>query len=528
MTAIGQYAFQSCFRLKSVHISSLTAWCQIKFDYNANPLRQAHELYLNGERVTKLVLPEGLKSVGTDAFAGCTGLTEVTIHDGVTAIGGSAFSGCSGLTGVTIPSHVTDIGDSAFSDCSGLTEMVIPHSVKAIGVGVFKKCNRLTKITVDPANAHYMSQNDLLLTRDGRTLVQGVNGAVMIPSGVTVIGESAFKDYDGLTQVTIPAGVEVIGPAAFYGCGGLTDVEIPAGVEAIGANAFYGCSGLADVVIPASVTSIGNYTFDGCSGLTNVIIGIGVTDIGGEAFRDCSSLTSVTIPDSVTSIGGDAFEKCNGLTNIFFVGNKPYVAYRAFNLVANECTVLVTKGSLGWGVEIPGTWNGMRIEYYAFLPLPYGAAKIEVAKALSDATDDNLAANIVDGTNYNAFCAWAQSVKDASGSASIGAQTVKESANAWLSYAFAADALIEKELTSDDVKIESFTPASTDGKFEFTVSVKDVNIGGGSVAVETLKENLKKVLGIEGAATLSPSGFSSDNIDITFDTPVDGKAKFTV
>ena len=78
------------------------------------------------------------------------------------------------------------------------------------------------------------------------------------------------------------------------------------------------------------------------------------------------------------------------------------------------------------------------------------------------------------------------------------------------------------------MKIESFTPASTDGKFEFTVSVKDVNIGGGSVAVETLKENLKKVLGIEGAATLSPGGFSSDNIDITFDAPVDGKARFTV
>ena len=231
VTAIGQYAFQLCGGLKSVHISSLTAWCQIKFDYNANPLRQAHELYLNGEHVTKLVFPEGLKSVGTDAFAGCTGLTEVVIPDSVMAI-----------------------GDSAFSDCSGLTEMVIPHSVKAIGVGVFKKCNRLTKITVDPGNAHYMSQNDILLTRDGRTLVQGVNGAVTIPSGVTVIGKSAFEDYDGLTQVTIPAGVEVIGPAAFYGCGGLTDVAIPAGVEAIGAYAFYGCSGLADVVIPASVT----------------------------------------------------------------------------------------------------------------------------------------------------------------------------------------------------------------------------------------------------------------------------------
>ena len=64
--------------------------------------------------------------------------------------------------------------------------------------------------------------------------------------------------------------------------------------------------------------------------------------------------------------------------------------------------------------------------------------------------------------------------------------------------------------------------------FAFEVAIDNVNIGGGSVAVETLKENLKKVLAVEGAATLSPGGFSSDNIDITFDTPVDGKARFTV
>ena len=376
VTAIGQYAFQWCGGLKRVHISSLTAWCQIKFDYNANPLRQAHELYLNGERVTKLVLPEGLKSVGTDAFAGCTGLTEVTIHDGVTAIGGSAFSGCSGLTGVTIPSHVTDIGDSAFSDCNGLTEVVIPHSVKVIGVGVFKRCNRLTKITVDPANEHYMSQNDLLLTRDGRTLVQGVNGAVTIPSGVTVIAESAFEGYDGLTQVTLPAGVEVIGPNAFYRCGGLTDVAIPAGVEAIGANAFYGCDGLADVVIPASVTNIGECAFAVCSHLMSISVEAGneayssrngvlltkdgtiliqgvngeveipssVTTIGEMAFFEYPGLTRVVVPASVRDIGAYAFSLCGSLTNAVMQGGVTNIGSCAFFGCTNLTGIVIPDG----------------------------------------------------------------------------------------------------------------------------------------------------------------------------------------
>ena len=162
---------------------------------------------------------------------------------------------------------------------------------------------------------------------------------------------------------------------------------------------------------------------------------------------------------------------------------------------------------------------------------PYGADPIpeiwmdeEVVSALSGTADVALVANVTNAVQYTAYRSWALSVTNATTTA----QTIKESTRTWLSYAFATDALIDKELTSDDVKIESFTPASTDGKFEFTVSVKDVNIGGGPVTEAVLKENLKKVLGIEGAKSLSSGAFSSDNIEITFDTPVDGKAKFTV
>ena len=156
--------------------------------------------------------------------------------------------------------------------------------------------------------------------------------------------------------------------------------------------------------------------------------------------------------------------------------------------------------------------------------LPPSASSSEVADALSGSVDAGLVANIVSGEVYVAYHGWVQDVTNATAASAV---AIKGSPHAWLSFALGADALIEGELTSDDVKIESFTPSAVDGAFEFVVSVKDVNIGGGSVAEAILKENLKKVFGLEGAATLDLGAFSSDKIDISFEATVDGKARFT-
>ena len=455
VTSIGRYAFNGCSKLKSVHISDLTAWCQIKFGYHANPLREAHELYLNGERVTKLVLPEGLKAVGADAFAGCSGLTEVTIPDGVTAIGNSAFSGCSGLTEVTIPNGVTAIGnsafsgcsgltevtisngvtaigDSAFSDCSGLTEVTIPDSVTIIGnrafsgcsglteveishgvevihVGVFEGCSGLTKITVDSENVNYMSMNGLLLTKDGKTLKEGVNGEVVIPSGVTVIDSRAFADRDGLTKVTIPAGVGIIGLEAFYGCDGLVDVAIPGSVTVIGERAFATCSRLMNISVetgnkvyssrngmlltkdgtfliqgvngevefPPCVRMIGTQAFEGCSGLTRLVIPESVTNIASRAFAYYRGLTDVMIPDDIQFVGDDAFGNCGRLANVTmpvclversgYFGSAPR-AGNVFNSTGIENATLAEGATCIGAYALAWTFNDKTVPAHVTIP----------------------------------------------------------------------------------------------------------------------------------------------------------------
>lgn len=137
----------------------------------------------------------------------------------------------------------------------------------------------------------------------------------------------------------------------------------------------------------------------------------------------------------------------------------------------------------------------------------------EIQSALTGSADAKLTENITDVETYNAYRDWATT---------IGAQAVKESPNAWLSFALQSDKLIEKAPVQGDLKIDDFTPSVTDGGFDMTVSLDGVDIGS-----EASKENLKKVFGIEGATSLSGDAFSSTNVELEFGTPVGGKVKCT-
>ena len=93
VTSIGVGAFTGCSSLTSVHITDLAAWCGISFA-GPNPLYYAHHLFVNGEEITDLVIPDGVTSIGDKAFSECSSLTSVTIPNSVTSIGSYAFEGC--------------------------------------------------------------------------------------------------------------------------------------------------------------------------------------------------------------------------------------------------------------------------------------------------------------------------------------------------------------------------------------------------------------------------------------------------
>ena len=170
VTGIGDDAFYNCSSLKDVYITDVAAWCNISFgDYYANPLYSATNLYLNGELITDLVIPDGITKINSYAFYNCDSIISVTIPDSVTSIGSYAFFACDSLTSVTIPDSVTSIGYDAFYSCSSLTSVTIPDSVTTIGSSAFSSCSSLTSVT--------------------------------IPDSVTTIGSYAFSNCSSLTSV---------------------------------------------------------------------------------------------------------------------------------------------------------------------------------------------------------------------------------------------------------------------------------------------------------------------------------------
>ena len=185
--------------------------------------------------------------------------------------------------------------------------VVIEDGVTTIGDSAFEDCTGITNITIPDS---ITSISNLAFSYcDSLT-------SVAIPDSVTTIGELAFCGCDSLTSVIIGNDVALIGNGAFSGCDSLTSITIPDSVTTIGEYAFSSCSSLTSVIIPNSVTSISDGAYECCDNLTSVTIPDSVTKIGEDAFYNCTSLTSITIPDSVTAIGEDAFSGCFSLTSV--------------------------------------------------------------------------------------------------------------------------------------------------------------------------------------------------------------------
>lgn len=285
--------------------------------------------------LASIIIPHTVTSIGINAFDGCEALTSITVPDSVVEIGYGAFSTCTALASVSIGKNVSVIENLTFSECFRLTSIVIPDNVTKIGSWAFDCCFRLAEVT--------LGKN---VTSIGDCAFGGCSALrnVVIPDSVTSIGAGAFSGCSNLESVTLGKSVKSIGSGAFTYCtklkefnGGnvsenkrvvvidgrvcafapadLTEYTIPDGVSVIGDNVFRELKTITKITLPASVTTIEESAF-ALSRLTNLDIPNSVTTIGKSAFANCNSLKNITIGSGVESIGDDAFYGGNP-TNVY-------------------------------------------------------------------------------------------------------------------------------------------------------------------------------------------------------------------
>lgn len=321
-----------------------------------------------------ITLPDSISTIGTDAFNGCTKLTEIHaesctktkwrelsnlakvpdqttifIKDGgkdgkiieegivyyVDKLSGERYVyGTEGtITAASIKSEiggdsVTAIGEKAFDRCTNLARVELPDSIKTIGEYAFSSCSSLENIALPNSIESigccaFLNCPITSITLPNSLTDLGIDAfrnsnlkSVTIPGSITTLGRGVFSNSDELTDVTIQSGVTTISEDCFSDCSRLKNIYIPETVVSIEKEAFGYCHSLTSIIIPGSVESIEDFAFIFCSNLTDVTISEGVISIGYKVFDACWKLKSITIPSSVTSIADKAFYGCKILDTI--------------------------------------------------------------------------------------------------------------------------------------------------------------------------------------------------------------------
>lgn len=193
---------------------------------------------------------------------------------------------------------------------------------------------------------------------------------VVIQSGVTSIGDYAFKDLKNVTSVSIPSTVTRIGKEAFWNCSSLSTLKIPSSVttidnyafdssgltscylydnvKSLGVGIFYRCTKLKSCTFTYDVANLPGLTFYGCTSLETFFIPSKIATIGESAFYDCTSLKSVTFKPALINIGKYAFSGCSSLSTMYFVCNAPTIGSNAFTGVTAKAYCIDEKYNATW------------------------------------------------------------------------------------------------------------------------------------------------------------------------------------
>ena len=232
--------------------------------------------------------PTKLKTIGDNAFANRLLTGPLVLPEGLDSIGKEAFQK-NYITEVTIPESVRAIGQSAFYYNQSLKSVTLNNSMETINRSLFNSCNKLAVV------------------RGGRN--------------VKIVDQSAFAGCDSLRSISDITPV-TINSSAFYNCRKLESLNFSR-IKSIGYESFYYCFGLKEADL-TTLTSINGRSFIACTGLKKVTLGNDITTIKSEAFRTCDALEEVVLGSSINSLETNCFySDKNALKRVYITAPAP-------------------------------------------------------------------------------------------------------------------------------------------------------------------------------------------------------------
>lgn len=261
--------------------------------------------------VKKVVITEGVTSIGDYIFEDCVSLELIELPSTLNSIGHCSFRGCISLRGIELPVGIDFIGDNAFSNCESLANFDFPANIDTVPEFCFVGCKNLSSITLHEGlkmiKKHAFGDCQLLTT-------------IQLPTTVTQIDAYAFEGDTNLTSINLPEGITEISENLFDSCESLENIELPSTIKVIREKAFYDCTSLKNINLPEGLTSIGDYAFavdEYKTGkgvpLTSITLPSTLKSIGSYAFYECHNLTEVEIPEGCLLIGDYAFYGMGGM-----------------------------------------------------------------------------------------------------------------------------------------------------------------------------------------------------------------------
>ena len=263
--------------------SSTSAFTEMYVDNMQISPTSAYTFNTTGEHTVGYTLSDKTKIVDS-AFQDCQRLSSIVIPDTVISIGTYSFFGCSSLTSIDLGKGIKTIGNAVFYYCSSLTYIVIPSSVTSIGLNAFNTCYFHKDNFINNSSATNYPWSAIIYD-------------TVQDDGLYILGTTAVGCKENATNVIIPSNITSISNFAFYNCTSLTSVDIGNSVTSIGDYAFSYCSSLTSVTIPESITYIENKAFYNCRSLNEITcISTTAPTLNGTVFMDLPTNGTLTYP----------------------------------------------------------------------------------------------------------------------------------------------------------------------------------------------------------------------------------------